>query len=73
MSLVGMISDEMLAELVGFSVEEVIAFLLSLGFHDYEIDEDGDVEVYGFCGEDWVFCFDEYGSFMDVEDLSYED
>ena len=73
MSLVGMISDEMLAELVGLSVKEVIAFLLSLGFENYEIDEDGDIEVYGSFGEDWAFCFDEFGSFIDVEDLSYDD
>lgn len=72
MYLAGMISDEMLAELVGSSVAEVIAFLQSLGF-DYEIDEEGDVEVYDDFGSDWVFCFDEDGSFMHVEDLSYED
>lgn len=73
MTLAEMMDDVMLAELVGFSVEEVIAFLQSFGFEDYEIDEDGDVEVYGPLGEDWVFCFDESGSFVDVEDLTYED
>jgi hypothetical protein len=73
MSLVGMINDEMLAELIGFSIAEIIAFLQSLGFENYEIDEDGDVEVYGSFGEDWIFCFDEFGSFTDVQDMTYYD
>ncbi len=73
MFLAEMISDAMVAELVGFSVAEIIAFLQSLGLEDYEIDEDGDIEVYDSFGGDWVFCFDEDGSFAYVQDLSYED
>ena len=54
MFLEDMISDEMLAELVGSSVAEVMAFLQSLGL-EWEVDEQGDLEVHDTHGSDWRF------------------
>jgi hypothetical protein len=72
MALEQMITDEMITELMGFSHAEVFAFLVSLGLEPVA-DEDGDLVVCGdFCDE-WCFTFDEDGSFIGVEDFSYED
>lgn len=72
MALAQMITDEMITELMGFSHAEVFAFLVSLGFEP-DTDEDGDIVVYGDLCDVWCFTFDEDGSFVGVEDISYED